>query len=306
MDSYSITDSSNRIIRNTFTVTMITYVLSSLTSSLGSMIDGVVIGQFLGVDAMAAFGLASPVLIVFALVGAVLSSGARNRFTLMVGKGDMAGARGVFTLSMVLSVGISVALMLLTMVFATPLCILLGAQGSAAGLLDQTRGYLLGFSIGLPGMNASRVLYGYMAIDNDRQLTVISSLALTLVDIVLDVLIAAAGGGTFGMGLATAVSHYVQMGVLLLHFRRKDRLIHFSLKDIRWKEAAAMIGKGLPVGAGRVSNTARSVIFNQILDGVAAAGCIAAYSVHRQADSLLNPFVFGVSNTLATLVGQTQ
>lgn len=151
-------------------------------------------------------------------------------------------------------------------------------------------------------MNASRVLYGYMAIDNDRQLTVISSLALTLVDIVLDVLIAAAGGGTFGMGLATAVSHYVQMGVLLLHFRRKDRLIHFSLKDIRWKEAAAMIGKGLPVGAGRVSN-ARSVIFNQILAGVAAAGCIAAYSVHRQADSLLNPFVFGVSNTL---VGQTQ
>ncbi len=59
MDSYSITDSSNRIIRNTFTVTMITYVLSPLTSSLGSMIDGVVIGQFLGVDAIAAFGLAS-------------------------------------------------------------------------------------------------------------------------------------------------------------------------------------------------------------------------------------------------------
>ena len=240
MRSFFRQDKGNRIIRNTFTANMIAFILSSLTSSIGSLIDGVVIGQFLGVDAMAAFGLVSPVVIIFALIGAVVASGARNRFTMMIGSGDMEGARGIYTLSLILGVGVSALVMAVVFVFADPICIGLGASGSAAGLLGQARGYLLGLALGLPAMNASRVMQNYMAIDNDRQLTVISSLVLTLVDIVLDVLIAASGGSTFGMGLATSLSHYAALGVLLTHLRRQERLIRFSLKDVRLKEAGAV------------------------------------------------------------------
>ena len=85
LSSFAITDQSNRIIRNTFTASMLAYTVASLTTSIVSLIDGVVIGQFLGVDSMAAFGLVSPILIVFALIGAVLASGARNRFTILIG-----------------------------------------------------------------------------------------------------------------------------------------------------------------------------------------------------------------------------
>lgn len=303
MNSFFHGDRSNRILGHQFVAGMTAYVISSLTSSIGSLIDGVVIGQFLGLDAMAAFGLVNPVVIVFALIGAVLAAGARNRFTMKIGSGDVAGARGIYTLSMILSTGTSVLMMLAVMAFVNPICVLLGASGSAAGLLEQARGYLLGLAVGLPAMNASRVLHNYMAIDNDRQLTIISSLVLTMVDIALDVLIAAAGGGTFGMGLATSISHYAALGVLLTHFRRKERLIRFSMKDVQWKEARAILSKGLPNGVGRMSNTARSIILNQMLAATATAGCIAAYSVHRQADSLLNPFVFGIADTVTTLTG---
>ena len=57
MQALFMPDKGNRIIRNTFTANMIAFILSSLTSSVGSLIDGVVIGQFLGVDAMAAFAV---------------------------------------------------------------------------------------------------------------------------------------------------------------------------------------------------------------------------------------------------------
>ena len=235
---------------------------------------------------MAAFGLVSPVVIIFALIGAVVASGARNRFTMMIGSGDMEGARGIYTLSLILGVGVSALVMAVVFVFADPICIGLGASGSAAGLLGQARGYLLGLALGLPAMNASRVMQNYMAIDNDRQLTVISSLVLTLVDIVLDVLIAASGGSPFGMGLATSLSHYAALSVLLTHLRRKERLIRFSLKDVRLKEAGAIIGTGLPNGVGRLANTARSIFLNQILAATAAAGCIAAYSVQTMDEVL--------------------
>ncbi len=299
----NITDESNRIIRGTFIASVSAFVLSSLTTSIGSLIDGVVIGKYLGMDSLEAFSLVSPVLIVFSLIGAVIASGARNRFTTMMGSGDISGARGVFTLSAALGAGLPTLLLIVILLFSDPVCTLLGATGSAAGLLDKTRGYLVGVAIGLPAMNLSRILSVYMAIDNDRLLPVISSLVLTVADIALDVIIAASGGGTFGMGLATSISHYAALVVLLMHFRRGERLLRFTPSAIRWKEAFTMIFKGLPVGIGRLSNTMRTIALNHALAWAAVTGCIAAYGVQRQADSLLNPFIFGISDAISTLTG---
>ncbi|MBR4500710.1 MAG: hypothetical protein IKP22_02310 [Clostridia bacterium] len=197
----SFTDESNRIIRSTFIASVAAFVLSSLTTSIGSLIDGVVIGKFLGMDSLEAFSLVSPVLIVFSLIGAVIASSARNRFTTMTGGGDIAGARGVFTLSAALGAGLPTLLLIIILLFPDPICRLLGAKGSAADLLGPTRGYLIG------------------------------------------------------------------------------------------------------VGVGRASNTLRTIVLNQSLTWVAVAGCIAAYGVQRQADSLLNPFIFGISDAMSTLTG---
>lgn len=293
------------IIRKTLYANMIAFIISSLTTSIGSLIDGVVIGQCLGVDSMAAFGLVSPVIIVFSLFGAIVASGARNRFTMLIGTGDQRGARGIFTLSVLMGVGLSTLLMVVVFGFATPICRLLGATGDAADLMDKARGYLLGIAIGLPAMNAARVLNAYMSIDNDRRLTVTSSVVLTIADIALDILVAfVIHGDTFEMGLATSISHYAALLVLLTHFRRRDRLLRFSINDLRRSEILPVLTRGLPVGVARVSNTLRCIVLNQMMAGmIGAAGCIAAYSVHRQADSLLNGFVFGLSDTVLMLTG---
>ncbi|MBR6707181.1 MAG: hypothetical protein IKI84_10945 [Clostridia bacterium] len=57
-----IKDESNRIICSTFNTSVAAFVLSSLTTSIGSLIDGVVIGKFLGIDSLEAFSLVSPIL----------------------------------------------------------------------------------------------------------------------------------------------------------------------------------------------------------------------------------------------------
>ena len=285
---------------------MFTYLLSSLTTSVGSLIDGVIIGQCLGVESMAAFGVVSPILVVFALSGAIVASGARSRFTMMIGSGDLEGARGIFTLSMLVGTGFSVLLMVTVFAFSRPICALLGATGGAAGLAEEARSYLLGIAVGLPAMNATRVMYAYLTIDNDRRLRFLASVAVTVVDIALDLVVAFVlpDGGIFEMGLATSISHYAALAVVLTHFRRKDRLTRFSLRDVRWNETLPMLSRGLPNGVARVSSTVRCVLLNQMMAGmVGAAGCIAAYSVQRQADSLLNGFVFGISDTVLMLTG---
>ena len=53
------------IIRNTFYIQLLAFIMLSLSSSVGSMVDGIVIGQFLGVDSIAAFGIINPLMIAF-------------------------------------------------------------------------------------------------------------------------------------------------------------------------------------------------------------------------------------------------
>ena len=78
----------------------------------------------------------------------------------------------------------------------------------------------------------------------------------------------------------------------------------FSFSSIRLKESGAMLMSGLQNGISRIAITVRSVFMNNLLAGVAvsAAGCIAAYSVHRQMDSFLNCIVFGMADTCAMIV----
>ena len=295
---------SRSIIRNTFYIQLLAFILLSLSSSVGSMVDGVVIGQFLGVDSTAAFGIINPLMIAFSIIGAVVSAGARNRFTKLLGAGKTEQARNVFSLACILSTGIATALMLFLIIFSGPVTRALGASGNTADLLPQARNYLIGISFGLPAMNLVRVLNGFMALDNDRNLPVISSIFLTVSDILMDLAaVLFFHGGTLEMGVATSISYYVALAVLLTHFRKKDIFLRFQFRGLPWEETSSILGKGMPSGVCRLGNTLRCIFMNRMLALIASAAAIAAYSVHRQADSFFNPVTIGMADTVALLAG---
>ena len=268
---------SRSIIRNTFYIQLLAFILLSLSSSVGSMVDGVVIGQFLGVDSTAAFGIINPLMIAFSIIGAVVSAGARNRFTKLLGAGKTEQARNVFSLACILSTGIATALMLFLIIFSGPVTRALGASGNTADLLPQARNYLIGISFGLPAMNLVRVLNGFMALDNDRNLPVISSIFLTVSDILMDLAaVLFFHGGTLEMGVATSISYYVALAVLLTHFRKKDIFLRFQFRGLPWDETSAILGKGMPSGVCRLGNTLRCIFMNRMLALIASAAAIAA------------------------------
>lgn len=292
----------SKIIRNTVYAQFIALVISSLTGTIGSLVDGMVIGRFLGVDSMAAFGIVSPLLVAFSVIGAVIANGSRLVFTRLIGQGKVKEAQSFFSLACVLSIGISTLSMILILLFAEGIVAMLGASGNAAELLPDAKVYLIGISFGLPAMNAMKILNGYLPIDSDRQLPVVASFVITGVDIVLDLLVALAfKGGTFGMGLATSISYYTAVGVLLTHFLRKNIILKLSFKGIPWKEAWKIIVKGLPIGVCRLAFTIRSTYLNRLLSLIATSGAIAAYSVYRQADDFLNCATIGMGSTVAII-----
>ena len=292
------------ILRNTFFAQLIAFIISSLTQSIGSLIDGVVIGQFLGTESIAAFGIVNPLITTFSVFGAIVSTGSRTRYTRLIGEGKKKDAQSIFSLSCILSIGFATVLMAIILPFASPIAKVLGASGNAANLLPKATDYLIGIAIGLPAMNAMKTLSGYMAIDNDRHLPAIASAVMTVTDVVLDLAVVFVfHGDTFEMGLATSLSYYAGVLVLLMHFLKKNTFLRFSVRYLKWKETGGIIVHGLPSGVCRVSNTLRSTFMNMLLSVIASTAAIAAYSVHRQSDSFLNPITLGMAETVAVLAG---
>ena len=290
------------IIVDAFLDSLLVFVLTSLTGSIGSLIDGVIIGQFLGVDSIAAFGLVSPLTFVFVLFGSIISSGSRNRFTKLIGEGKLDEARGIFTLSWLFSVGMPLICMVLIIIFSRQISVLLGASGNAANLLDKTQEYLIGIAIGLPAMNGIRVLNAYMIIDNDKNRTIIATLIMTVANALMDLFVVfVIHGDTFEMGLTTSIGYYISLFVLLLHFTKKDILLKFDFRYIKLEKITEIIKVGLPTGVCRIGNTLRSTLMNNMLSVVATSGAIAAYTVHRSADSLFNPITIGMGDTVAMM-----
>ncbi|MBQ9387138.1 MAG: ATP-binding protein [Lachnospiraceae bacterium] len=295
---------NGRIIKNTFYVQVAAMVAASVTSMLGSLIDGIIIGQYLGVDAIASFGIVSPLVAAVTLLGAVISSGARGRFVWLMGSGKTKEAQKVFSLSLIMAVALAAFITLVVIILSGPIASLLGATGNAAALMPKARAYLIGVSLGFPASSAMWVLWAFIPIDNDRNLPVIASLVMAAVNILLDfAVIFVFHGDTFEMGLVTSISYLVAVAVLLIHFLKKDAFLKLRFKKPSLKETLEILEEGAPSGVHRIGHSVTGVVMNRILAVIASSGAIAAYSVYGQTEALLLPIVLGVADTVSALSG---
>ena len=77
------------MIKRVFRQMLVTQIVSAMTVMLCMLIDSIMIGRFLGVDSMTAYGLATPVLLVFAAFGSLLSAGIQVMTGKTMGTGDI-------------------------------------------------------------------------------------------------------------------------------------------------------------------------------------------------------------------------
>ncbi|MBO4366777.1 MAG: hypothetical protein J5843_03865 [Clostridia bacterium] len=131
---------------------LFTQIASAMTVMICMVIDSIMIGRFLGVEAMTAYGLASPVLLVFAAFGSMLSAGIQVFCGKAMGSGNMEETNTGFSTSVVLAGAVSLVGLAAVLLLASPISTLLGAgeptpENAVFGL---TRDYIRGFIIGAP------------------------------------------------------------------------------------------------------------------------------------------------------------
>ena len=154
------------MIRKIFRQMLVTQILSAMTVMLCMLVDSMMIGRFLGVDSMTAYGLANPVLLVFAAYGAMLSAGIQVMCGKTMGAGDREGTDACFSASAVLALSVSLVGMVLILALVGPVCTLLGAgrPGPDNPVFYLTRDYLRGFIVGAPAFIVAQIMAPFLQI----------------------------------------------------------------------------------------------------------------------------------------------
>lgn len=292
------------MIKKLFRQMLLTQIVSAMTVTLCMLIDSMMIGRYLGVDSMTAYGLASPVLLVFAAFGCLVSAGVQVMCGRTMGSGDKQGTNACFTVSVIMAAVISLVGMIAVLCFTDPICTLLGAgeQTPDNDVFVLTKDYLRGFIIGAPAFIAAQIMVPYMQMSGSRIRLVIAVAAMTLGDIVFDILnVTTFKMGTFGMGLASSISYYIAFVIGVVYFFKKKCIFKFRLSLAKRSICFRLFKDGVPTLINQVSLVLLTFVLNRLLLNVSGTHAVAAYSVISTVGNICYAFSSGVAAVSLTL-----
>lgn len=299
----------DKLIARLFKDTLIIFLLSMFVSTIGYVIDGIITGNFLGTEAIAAFGLTMPYQKFVTIFPSVIVVGMQVLCSKFLGRGDLREANEIFSLALTATLTTAILITGGTILFTEKIADILDAKESLGAIRPLTIDFLLAYSFGLPAISAVTIFTPIMQLDNDRHRAVISAVVLALCDIAGDLInVFVFDGGLWGMGIATTISYWIAAGVLFLHFLKANSNFKFLPEAVSLKYFRRMILIGLPVILGRGTAVLRLAFFTRMSVALAGGVGVAAYAAIENFSGLLEiiPKALGSSTQMigGILIGE--
>ncbi len=245
---------------------LLLYFFGALTVMINTVLDGAITGHFLGESATAAFGLILPVFSLMSLAAVLLRSTSQAQIGSCLGSGDVPGANRM--LRSILNSGcfLAVFLFLAFSVFREGVLSLLGiGKETSPELAPMISGYLLYFSPSLFPLMICPVLHPLMQFDGDGKRSLYAILCATAVNLAGDLLaVVIFRSGIGGIALATTLSCYTELAVLLLHFRKKNAILHPFRSSVPGKKLTKEMISGIPATLREFTSFLAGISLNRL------------------------------------------
>lgn len=255
---------NNYIVGRAFRHFMLAAILTSIVQQLRIIVDGMMVGHFVGAMALSAINLYLPLEDTVYAVIMLFISGAGFVAAQRQSRHDYEGVSRQFTLAVV-SASAAVLVLLAWCFCCFPTLINLLSDASVPELYDLTASYtflmLFTFIIQVP----NSVLRTFISLDGQPQLVTRSIIVSFLLNIVLDLFfIYFFQLGMRGAAVATLVSDTVGMCVLLPYAIRSHTFGFVRLKGV-WSEMCVSLKAGVPMGIGDLLVGIVMLCVNQIV-----------------------------------------
>lgn len=278
-------------------------LVGNIAQQLYNTVDSVVVGNYVGDNALAAVGSAGPILnlLIVLFVGISVGAGimvsqyfgAKEREKLSTTIGNCITLTGIAT----------VFVMVVASFVAKPLLVLLDTPESIIGWCHS---YLLILFIGCAGLAYYNILSGVLRGLGDSVSALMYLLVSTVINIILDLIfVAQLGMGVNGVALATVIAQAVSALLCLLRLMKMTELFDFKgcYMKLQRKYTRKIIRLGLPSGITQAIFSMAMIVVQSLTNSFGEMFIAANVIVMRVDGFAMMPnFSFGTAMT--TYAGQ--
>ncbi len=283
-----------------FTVPML---IGNIAQQLYNTVDSIVVGQFVGDNALAAVGSAGPILNLLIVLFIGISMGSGIMVSQYLGARNREALSKTIGTSIVLTAAASLLVMVVATLAARPLLELLGTPET---IIDWCASYLRIMFLGIAGMAYYNILSGILRGLGDSMSALLYLLVASGLNIALDLLfVARFHMGVAGVALATAISQAISALLCLWRLTRLKDLFELEWKYVRLSKIhmSGIIRLGVPSGVTQAILSMAMLVVQSLTNSFGELFIAANVIVMRVDGFAMMPnFSFGTAMT--TYAGQ--
>lgn len=269
--------------------------------SLYTIVDGALVSRFVGSNALSSLNIVYPVIGVVIAIATMLGTGGNAIISKYLGEEKKQEANECLTQFVVVGILLSLVIMILTLMFLTPISYFLGSNEM---LLKDCNRYLAISMIFAPAAVLQSMFQSYFVTASKPSLGLFLTVIAGVLNAVLDyVFIVIFEFGVAGAALATGIGQSVPAIAGILYFSFSKNELHFVKFSLHLKELGLACYNGSSEMISQLSNSIVTFLFNIILMRLAGAPGVAAITILLYGQFLFNAFHLGFSMGISPIVG---
>ena len=278
-------------------------LVGNIAQQLYNTVDSIVVGKYIGDNALSAVGSAAPILNLLLVLFIGISSGAN----IMVSQYFGAKKRDSLSYTIGNSITVTAICCVIMILIGVPaIRPALEALNTPESIIDWCTDYLMISLFGIAGMAYYNILSGIIRGLGDSVSVLIYLLVATVINIVLDVFfVAVCGMGVGGVALATIIAQLISSILCMIKLARMREYFDFGKTYMKpvGSYVGTLIKLGLPSGATQAIFSS-AMLLVQNLTNQFGEQFIAANVVVMRVDgfAMMPNFTFGMA--LTTYAGQ--
>lgn len=252
---------------------------SALITSIYSIVDMAMVGQYHGPEGSAALAVVAPVWNIIYSLGLLMGIGGSVLFSTVRGRADgsIGESNEYFTASVIGSVILAGAIWLIIIFFDRNLMVIFGAQGNT---LTLAREYVLPVKAAIPFFLFNQMLAAYLRNDKNPALATGAVLAGGIFNIFGDYFfVFTCDMGAFGAGLATAIGSALSFLVMLSHFFTKKNTLRLVRPEGLVRKLKEITATGFSTFFIDVAMGILTILFNRQIMVYLGTNALSVYGV---------------------------
>ena len=282
---------------------MLPLIFGNLFQQVYNMVDTIIVGRFLGVDALA--GVGSTGSVSFLVLG--FTMGICAGFAIPVaqkfGEKDYAGLRKYVANAIWLAAGIALVMTLATTILCRQILIWMDNPTETIGYAYN---YIFWIYLGIPASMLYNILAGLMRSLGDSKTPLLFLIFSSCLNVGLDLLfIVAFDMGVTGASVATVLAQLISGLLCLFVIIRKFPILHLHKEDLGFDKvfAGRLLYIGVPMGLQFSITAIGGTILQTAVNGL-GTNCMAAMTAGNKMSLLCDCPLSAIGTAMATFAGQ--